>query len=61
MDTPVKAALARNRGREGRARVPDVAIFVASKRLQAPTRAEGFDALYRVRADEGGFEVAPAG
>jgi len=60
LDTPVKQALARNRGREGRARVPDVAVFVASKRLEAPTRAEGFDAVFHVRAEDGGFEVVPA-
>ncbi len=58
MDTTVKQALARNRGREGRARVPDIAVFVASKRFEPPTRAEGFDAVYRVRAEAGDFEVA---
>src|SRR5205823_1567234 len=35
-------ALRRNRAREGRERVPDVAIFTARKRLEPPTRAEGF-------------------
>src|SRR5262245_20175274 len=60
METPVKVALARNRGREGPARVPDVAIFVASKRMERPTRAEGLDAVYRVRAEDGGFEVVAA-
>jgi len=58
LQTPVKTALARNRSREGRARVPEVAVFVASKRLQPPTPAEGFDALYAVRAENGDFEVA---
>jgi predicted kinase len=57
LETPVKEALARNRSREGRARVPDVAVFAAAKRLELPTRAEGFDAVYRVRAENGGFEV----
>jgi predicted kinase len=61
MDTPAKQALARNRSRQPPARVPDVAVFVASKRMEAPTRAEGFDAVYRVRAEGGGFEVVPAG
>lgn len=59
LDTSVKESLVRNRSREGRARVPDVAVFVASKRLEAPTSAEGFDAVYRVRASEGLFEIVP--
>ena len=56
-----REAVGRNRGREGKQRVPDVAIFATAKRMAAPTRAEGFDELYRVaiRA-EGGFEVVPA-
>jgi predicted kinase len=58
LDTPVKEALARNRSRAGAGRVPDVALFVASKRLEPPTRAEGFDAVYMVHADKGAFEIA---
>jgi hypothetical protein len=37
-----------------------VAIFMAAKRLEPPTVAEGFDAVYRVRAAGGRFEVEPA-
>ena len=59
LEATVREAVGRNRGREGEARVPDVAIFLAAKRLQAPTREEGFDAVYRVRAVEGRFDVAP--
>jgi predicted kinase len=57
LDTEAKECLRRNRAREGPARVPDVAIFVSRKRLQPPTMAEGFDALYRVRAEAGEFVV----
>lgn len=55
-------ALRRNRGREGRARVPDVAIFVARKKLEAPTVSEGFDRIYSVRINETEqtFEVTPS-
>ena len=60
LDTDVRESLARNRAREGRARVPDVALFVASKRLVPPTLAEGFDAVFRVRAAHGSFEVTPS-
>lgn len=45
-------ALRRNRAREDRARVPDVAIFAARKRLEAPSLAEGFDRLFVVRLNE---------
>lgn len=44
----VGASLARNRQREGHARVPDVAIFARAKQFQSPTLAEGFDTLYTV-------------
>jgi predicted kinase len=42
-ETVVKDALARNRAREGKARVPDVAIFTTRKKLVPPAFAEGFD------------------
>lgn len=44
----VKAALMRNRGREGKARVPDVALFVTKKKLAPPSYDEGFDELHVV-------------
>lgn len=52
-------ALRRNRAREGRDRVPDVAIFAARKRLEPPRFEEGFDRLYEVTLNESArlFEV----
>ena len=41
--TSVKDAVGRNRAREGKARVPDVALFVTAKKLVPPTEEEGFD------------------
>ncbi len=38
-----RTAVARNRVREGRSRVPSVAIFTAAKKLVAPSIDEGFD------------------
>jgi predicted kinase len=38
-----KVAVARNRLREGKARVPEVAIFVTAKKLVPPSHDEGFD------------------
>jgi predicted kinase len=58
--TPVRDALQRNRGRQGRARVPDVAVFAAARRLQPPTVDEGLDAVFQVAAERGEFKVQPA-
>ncbi len=57
-ESGVGASLERNKGHEGAARVPDVAIFATVKRLQRPSYAEGFDRLYDVRiVGDGAFEV----
>jgi predicted kinase len=54
----VSGSLERNREREGRAHVPDVAIYATRKKLAPPSYAEGFDMLYVVRiAGHGAFEV----
>jgi predicted kinase len=56
-----RESLGRNRRREGKARVPDVAILATAKRLVPPALAEGFDEIHCVRlTDKGGFEVVPA-
>lgn len=63
LDAPPRACVARNREREGRARVPPVAIFTAAKRFEPPRHAEGFATLWRVRAagtrETPTFERAP--
>jgi predicted kinase len=54
----VKRSLQWNAAREGRARVPDIAIFATRKRLVQPDYAEGFDQLFSVRAlDNGQFAI----
>jgi predicted kinase len=58
-DESARDCLARNRAREGRARVPDVAVFAKAKRLERPTLDEGFDAIFRVRVQDGAFVVEP--
>ena len=50
--TEAADALRRNRAREGRHRVPAVAIFATRKRLERPTFEEGFDRLYTVVVNE---------
>jgi predicted kinase len=59
--TEAADALRRNREREGRERVPPVAIFATRKRLERPTYAEGFDRLYTVVVNEAArsFDVHP--
>jgi predicted kinase len=53
-----REAVGRNRGREGKQRVPDVAIFTKAKRLVVPMGAEGFDELYAVSIrEDGAFDV----
>src|SRR5512138_2168916 len=42
----VRASLARNATRAGKARVPAVAIFATARRLASPDAAEGFEAAY---------------
>jgi predicted kinase len=55
----VSASLYRNERRAPK--VPKVAIFLARKRMQPPSLAEGFDELYEVRLSERGFEVRRVG
>jgi predicted kinase len=42
---PAKDCVARNQQREGKARVPNVAIFAIAKKLEPPSLDEGFDEL----------------
>jgi predicted kinase len=42
-EVDVRTAIMRNRQREGKARVPDVAIFATRKKLVPPSLEEGFD------------------
>src|SRR5262249_15098127 len=57
-DAPIEGCLERNRGRGGRERVPDRALFVTRSRLLPPSFAEGFDRLYRVGLTPGcGFTI----
>jgi predicted kinase len=58
---PLDACLLRNRKREGKARVPDVAVLMANKRLEPPGDDEGFDARWEVLLDDAqGFSVRAA-
>ena len=54
----VRDAMARNAGRDGKARIPDKGIRGTRARLELPSPNEGFDALFYVRiAGEGEFTI----
>jgi predicted kinase len=55
IEASTREAIARNERREGKARVPKVAIFTAAKRLAPPEMGEGFDELHRFRVEQGQF------
>jgi predicted kinase len=52
VDVTTRVAVARNAGRTGREKVPNVAIFTVAKRLERPALDEGFDQLFRVELTE---------
>jgi predicted kinase len=57
-DAEVSEALARNARREGKRRVHPAGVYGTRKRLQVPSRAEGFHELYCARiTGEGQFSV----
>jgi predicted kinase len=59
-ESPAAEAVHRNKLRPEQERVPAVAIWAANKRLELPSREEGFDELFRVRmVQPKGFSVEP--
>ena len=51
----VGESIARNAQRTGKARVPDKAVAAVHRKLELPDWSEGFDALFYVRMEDGGF------
>ena len=51
MESKLKACMERNERRQGKERIPTVAIAATSNKLQMPSWEEGFDALYFVKND----------
>ncbi len=47
-EVPARVAVVRNRQREGKARVSDVAIFATAKKMVPPRFEEGFDEIHVV-------------
>lgn len=54
----VRECIARNRRRQGRARVPEVVILATARRLRPPSPEEGFDRVQVARmTTDGAFEL----
>ncbi len=53
--------IARNKKREGKAKVPEIAIRNTYRRLELPSWEEGFDELYDVQMKGNGFEIREEG
>lgn len=54
----VRECVERNDKREGKAEVPEVAIYATAKKLVPPAYEEGFDEIFSVRiVGNSGFEV----
>jgi predicted kinase len=62
-DSSLKEAISRNKAREGKGRIPIPAIAMTLRKLQRPSKAEGFDQVFEVKiaasADETRFLVNP--
>ena len=56
-ESDLEACVARNAKRLGKARVPEHVIRQKLSRFERPILCEGFDALYRVKVTEKGFDV----
>ena len=58
-EADLSTCIERNAGRLGREAVRYVGVVGVARRLEPPTFAEDFDAIWQVRAVDGSFEVKP--
>ncbi|AFY82544.1 ATP-binding protein [Oscillatoria acuminata] len=60
-ESQIADCLTRNRQREGKARVPDYALYMTRNKLVPPDYSEGFHQLFQVKIAEnpGNFEIHP--
>ena len=59
-DVPLKDAIRRNNQRAGKHKVPVPAVAATFRKLQPPTAAEGFDAVFHISlSPDGSFLVTP--
>jgi len=55
LESKLEDCLTRNAAREGAARIPDLGVRSAAKKLEPPRLDEGFDAIFLVRMMDGDF------
>ena len=55
----ISACMERNLKREGKARLPEVALMSVYTALELPIWEEGYDELYYTRFDQGTFVIEP--
>lgn len=55
----ISACMERNLKREGKARLPEVALMSVYTALELPIWEEGYDELYYTRIDQGRFVIEP--
>ena len=56
-DCPFEEALARNNGRTGKAKIPEIGVKSTFKKLTPPSFEEGFDKIYQVQLIDNEFIV----
>ncbi len=56
-ETPLSDCLRRNQARPENARIPAVGLYATRKRMQVPTFAEGFSAIFYVVPHENDFVI----
>lgn len=56
-ESKLDECLARNALRQGKALIPEVGLRGTYSKLELPQHSEGFDQLYYVSMEEGGFKV----
>lgn len=54
----IEESLNRNEKREGKERIPDIAIKGSYSKLELPSYEEGFDELFYVKIEEGRFNIS---
>lgn len=59
-ETDLDSTLKRNSFREGKAHIPEVGVCATYRKLQVPSRDEGFDQIFKIKIiSHGEFSILP--
>lgn len=59
-ETDLDSTLKRNSLREGKAHIPEVGVHATYRKLQVPSRDEGFDQIFKIKIiSHGEFSISP--